>query len=57
MVEVGFRNIGRRQTGVVTQEVQEVLPEAVIDNGEHLAVAYGNLVGLLPVVWYVLPSL
>ncbi|MFN7041663.1 MAG: tail fiber domain-containing protein [Acidovorax temperans] len=41
------KDTGQRQTGVVAQEVQEVLPEAVIDNGEHLAVAYGNLVGLL----------
>lgn len=38
---------GERQTGVVAQEVQAVLPEAVIDGGEHLAVAYGNMVGLL----------
>ena len=38
---------GERQTGVVAQEVQAVLPEAVIDNGETLAVAYGNMVGLL----------
>lgn len=36
-----------RQTGVVAQEVLKVLPEAVIDNGEYLAVAYGNMVGLL----------
>jgi hypothetical protein len=38
---------GERQTGVVAQEVQAVLPEAVLDNGETLAVAYGNMVGLL----------
>ena len=38
---------GARQTGVVAQEVQKVLPEAVMDNGEALAVAYGNMVGLL----------
>lgn len=38
---------GERQTGVVAQEVQRVLPEAVVDHGEHLAVAYGNMVGLL----------
>jgi hypothetical protein len=38
---------GERQTGVVAQEVQQVLPEAVIDNGQNLAVAYGNMVGLL----------
>ena len=41
------KDTGVRQTGVVAQEVQKVLPEAVIDNGEHLAVAYGNMVGLL----------
>lgn len=41
------KDTGTRQTGVVAQELQEVLPEAVIDNGEHLAVAYGNIVGLL----------
>lgn len=38
---------GERQTGVIAQEVQAVLPEAVMDGGEHLSVAYGNLVGLL----------
>jgi hypothetical protein len=38
---------GERQTGVIAQDVQKVLPEAVIDSGEHLAVAYGNMVGLL----------
>lgn len=41
------KDTGQRQTGVVAQELQEVLPEAVIDNGEHLSVAYGNIVGLL----------
>lgn len=41
------KDTGQRQTGVVAQELQEVLPEAVVDNGEHLAVAYGNIVGLL----------
>ena len=44
---------GLRQTGVIAQEVQEVLPEAIInlpDEGtgeETLSVAYGNMVGLL----------
>jgi len=38
----------KRQTGVVAQEVQSVLPEAVIDtNPDCLGVAYGNMVGLL----------
>ena len=36
----------QRSTGVIAQEVQEVLPEAV--SGEQtLSVAYGNMVGLL----------
>jgi hypothetical protein len=38
---------GERQTGVVAQDVQQVLPEAVIESGDTLAVAYGNMVGLL----------
>lgn len=41
------KDTGERQTGVVAQEVQKVLPEAVVDNGEILSVAYGNMVGLL----------
>lgn len=40
-----------RQTGVIAQEVKEVLPEAVesynVDGEERLGVAYGNMVGLL----------
>lgn len=37
-----------RQTGVIAQEVQEVLPEAVtVDANGNLSVAYGNMVGLL----------
>lgn len=38
---------GERQTGVIAQEVQAVLPEAVIQGEEYLSVAYGNMVGLL----------
>lgn len=34
-------------TGVIAQEVQEVLPEAVRQNEEYLSVAYGNMIGLL----------
>lgn len=41
------KDTGERHTGVVAQEVQAVLPEAVIDNGEHLSLAYGNMAGLL----------
>lgn len=38
-----------RQTGVIAQEVLEVLPEAVQQQEDtgHYAVAYGNMVGLL----------
>ena len=37
-----------RHTGVIAQEVQKVLPEAVVeDEGGTLSVAYGNMVGLL----------
>jgi len=38
---------GRRETGLIAQDVQAVLPEAVVDNGGTLSLAYGNLVGLL----------
>lgn len=41
---------GTRQTGVIAQEVQAVLPEAVVegtDENKTLSVAYGNLAGLL----------
>jgi len=36
-----------RRTGVLAQDVQAVLPEAVMEGEEYLSVAYGNLVGLL----------
>ena len=44
-----FRRKGeeRVSTGVMAQEVQAVLPEAVHDNEGTLGVAYGNMVGLL----------
>lgn len=38
---------GERQTGLIAQDVQRVLPEAVVDSGEYLSVAYGNIIGLL----------
>lgn len=44
---VTYDREGARRLGVIAQEVLEVVPEAVVDNGQHLAVAYGNLVGLL----------
>ena len=44
---VFFNKDGRRGTGVVAQDVQNAIPEAVHDSGEYLSVAYGNLVGVL----------
>lgn len=38
---------GLRQTGLIAQELLEVLPEAVDTSGEFMSVAYGNVVGLL----------
>lgn len=38
---------GERQTGVIAQELQKVLPEAVMNDGETLSVAYGNMMGLM----------
>lgn len=45
--EEGNQKKDRRYTGVLAQEVQSVLPEAVYENANGLGVAYGNLVGLL----------
>lgn len=46
---VTFNKIGMetRSTGVIAQEVQAVLPEAVYENDKYLSVAYGNMIGLL----------
>ncbi|WP_199153531.1 tail fiber domain-containing protein [Chromobacterium sp. ASV23] len=43
------KDTGERQTGLIAQDVQKVMPEAVIEVGDKktLSVAYGNLVGLL----------
>jgi len=40
---------GERGTGVIAQEMQQVMPEVVMDSGrgDYLSVAYGNLVGVL----------
>jgi hypothetical protein len=46
-----FNKIGqyKRRTGLLAQEVQNVLPECVITNPdtEFLSVAYGNMMGLI----------
>ena len=44
---IGRKGEERVSTGVIAQEVQAVLPEAVHDNEGTLGVAYGNMVGLL----------
>ena len=38
---------GNPGIGLVAQEVQPVIPEVVVQNGEYLSIAYGNMVGLL----------
>lgn len=38
---------GERQTGLIAQDVEKVLPEAVSKFDDVLALAYGNMVGLL----------
>ena len=40
---------GERGTGVIAQEMQQVMPEVVMDSGrgDYLSVAYGNIVGVL----------
>ena len=47
---VNFTKIknGDRSTGLIAQDVQAILPEAVtVDENGYLSVAYGNMVGLL----------
>ena len=44
---VYFNRGGRKGTGVIAQEVADVMPEVVHSNEEYFSVAYGNLVGVL----------
>ena len=44
---VTYHKNGKQGTGVIAQEMQEVMPEVVMQNDEYLSVAYGNLVGVL----------
>ena len=51
-VTFNYKKDGRRSTGLIAQQLEEVLPEVVytaedLDGEEHLAVRYGNTVGLL----------
>jgi hypothetical protein len=43
---VYFTKDGEAGTGVIAQEVENILPEVVKD-GEYKSVAYGNMVGIL----------
>lgn len=43
---VYFDKDGKRRLGVIAQEMQSVCPE-VVEEGEYLSVAYGNIVGVL----------
>jgi hypothetical protein len=44
---VSFDMDGKRRTGVIAQEVEQVLPEVIgKDSQEYLTVSYGNLAGL-----------
>lgn len=38
---------GRRETGLIAQDVEKVLPEAVIEHEDALTLAYGNMLGLI----------
>jgi hypothetical protein len=44
---VYFTKDDKNSIGVIAQEVEEVIPEVVADNGDYKSVAYGNMVGLL----------
>jgi hypothetical protein len=44
---VYFDRDGVRKTGVIAQEIEEILPEVVNNDGEYKSVAYGNIVGVL----------
>ena len=43
---VFFTKDGEAGTGVIAQEIENILPEVVHD-GEYKSVAYGNIVGVL----------
>ena len=41
------RNTKETIHGLIAQEVENVIPEVVLDGGEYKSVSYGNIVGLL----------
>ena len=42
-----FKADDRPSTGLLAQDVQSVMPEAITQNGDYLYVSYGNLLGLI----------
>ena len=42
-----FKADNRPSTGLLAQDVQNVMPEAITQNGDYLYVSYGNLLGLI----------
>jgi hypothetical protein len=44
---VSFEKDGRSGSGVIAQELEQIAPELVNNDGEYKAVAYGNIVGYL----------
>lgn len=44
---VQFTKNDKKGSGVIAQELQEVAPELVENDGEYLSVSYGNIVGYL----------
>ena len=46
-VRYTWKDNGIAGVGVIAQEIEQVLPEVVSDNGDHKSVSYGNVVGVL----------
>lgn len=42
-----WKDTGASGVGVIAQEIEQVLPQVVSDNGDHKTVSYGNIVGVL----------
>ena len=45
-VSFNRKDFGIKGIGVIAQEIEQVLPEVVVD-GEYKSVSYGNIIGLL----------
>jgi hypothetical protein len=47
LVGVTYIKDGKQSIGLIAQNVEAVIPQAVQKNSEYMSVAYGNLVGVL----------